>query len=383
MIIRLRNIMLLLVLIGILMSCVEKYWPSIDKYENLMVVDGLVTNGSDTTVVNLSISTSINDTRLLPLTGAEVYISDQNNMVTQLIELEIGSYRVSKDDFLPQVGDSYQLHIIHPNGNKYESDLCILAQPSPIDSIYGVVESYEEANVSHDIVGLQFYVDNHSVGGDTVNYLWRLSQTYKYRASFSLDYMWKGRMIEVNSPDSLRTCWRTKPVVDIFTYSTRFLDNSTIVKYPLNFVSTETKMLSIRYSLFVEQLTISNNALTFWDAVMKQNAGQDNLYNQQPVQIRGNVINVLDESEVVLGYFTVAGISQKRIFVNRPPISFYYNNCEPDFEGMMMLGMSSSVDWPVFVTEVSGQGMALAGSDVCFDCRLEGGSLTPPDFWEN
>lgn len=381
--IRWRNILFVLVLFGSLMSCVEKYWPNIDKYENLMVVDGLVTNGSDTTVVNLSVSTSMNDSELLPLSGAEVYISDQNSLIFQLVELEIGSYRVTSNDFTPSIGNSYQLHIIHPNGKKYESDICLLTEPSPIDSVYGIIDSYEVANGSHDIVGLQFYVDNHGVNNDTNNYLWRLSQTYKYRASFSLDYLWEGRMIRVNSPDSLRTCWRTKPVADIFTYSTRHLDNSIIKKYPLNFVSTETKILSIRYSLYVEQLKISNDAFTFWDALMKQSVGQDNLYNQQPFQIRGNVRNIMDDNEVVLGYFTVAGITKKRIFVNRPPgVSFYYSYCEPDFDGMMMLGNSSPVDWPIFITETAEGGKALAGSDACFDCRMAGGSLTPPDFWE-
>lgn len=375
---------LLILLFGIgLISCVEEYWPNITKYENLLVVDGLLTNGGDTTVVNLSKSSSINNSKLLPLTGAEVYITDNSGIITQLDEMEIGSYKVSGNDFTGVAGNSYQLHITLPNGNMYESDLCILQEPSPIDSVYALIDSHEVANVSYPQVGLQFYIDNHGNNEDTINYLWRLTQTYKYRASFTLDYYWIGRMVTVSDPDSLRTCWRTKPVYDIFTYSTRYIDNSVIIKYPLNFVSTETKMLSMRYSLFVEQLTVSNRAYLFWDALRQQNISRDNLYSQQPVQIRGNIRNVLNEDEVVLGYFTVAGITNKRIFVNRPySLAFHYYNCEPDFEAMKMIGASSELDWPVYVTDVFGEGLAQAGSDVCFDCRLEGGSLTPPDFWE-
>ena len=37
-------------------SCIEKYWPEINKYDSVLVVDGLLTNGSDTTVIYLSLS---------------------------------------------------------------------------------------------------------------------------------------------------------------------------------------------------------------------------------------------------------------------------------------------------------------------------------------
>ena len=377
------NILLTLVLLSGLVSCVEEYWPNIDKYENLLVVDGLVTNGVDTTVVSLSISTSINDSKLLPLSGAQVYISDQDNVMSQLIEMEIGSYKIPASEFIGKVGDSYQLHINHPNGNKYVSDISTLLEPSPIDSVYSSPDSYELTNGDHPVVGLQFYIDNHGLTADTCNYLWRLSQTYKYQSSFTLDYIWEGAMIQVENPDSLRTCWRTKPVQQIFTYSTRYLDNTKITKFPLNFVSTDTKMLSMRYSLFVEQLTIEDRAFSFWDALQKQNISQENLYTQQPVQIRGNVRNVLDEDEVVLGYFTVAGVTKKRVYVNRPAsLTFYYSVCDPDFESMMMVAASTPTFWPIFITNIPGAGMALGASDVCFDCRLEGGGLNPPNFWE-
>ncbi len=362
-------------------SCIDKYWPDIKKYENVLVVDGLLTNGNDPVIVRLSVSSAINNGALIPLTGGELYITDENHEEISLTEIEPGTYQVEDESFSGEVGSSYQLHISLPNGQNYVSDICSLSAPSPIDSVYGNIESFANPNSYHDLHGIQFYIDNHS-NNDTSFYLWRLTQTYKYRASFTLDYTWEGAFIPYPNPDSLRTCWRTTEVNEIFTFTTKYLDKPVITRFPLNYVSTETKMLSIRYSLLVKQLYISKRAFDFWNALQQQNIDQGNLYSQQPIQIRGNVQNVANTEEPVLGYFTVAGVTEKRIYLNHPPLVFYHGECAPDYEGMRFLRFEPEELWPIYITYVQDAGMALGIKESCFDCRLDGGSLTPPDFWE-
>lgn len=381
---RIKNSVIILLLALVITSCVDSYWPEITDYENILVVDGLLTNGDDPCKVNLSLSNSITSDELIPVSGGILYLSNEEMEDVLLTETDPGVYQIIDSAFSGKVGTSYQLHIELPNGNVYESDMCKMEPPTPIDSVYGILETKEESGYSHTLQGVQFYLDNHSEVKDTCYYLWKLSQTYKYRASFTLDYIWAGEMITVSNPDSLITCWRTKPVNSFYTYSTKYIDQPVINKFPLNYTTTETKMLSVRYSLLVNQLSISETAFEFWDALRQQNLSNDNLYTQQPVQIRGNIRNIMNEDEVVLGYFTVAGVAQKRIFINRPSVlTFYYTICDPDFESMIFVGASPPTFWPIYITNVPGKGNALGGSDVCFDCRLEGGELTPPDFWED
>lgn len=377
-----RNVILLLSLLLSFTSCVEKFWLEIDNYENVLVVDGLLTNGDEPVVVRLSVSSPINNEALIPISGCKLYIIDEDELEIPLTEIESGIYQVLDISFKGQIGSSYQLYISLPNGQDYVSDICHLLAPSPIDSVYGLAESSEMANSHHDLHGIQFYIDNHNNLTDTCYYMWKLSQTFKYRASFNLDYTWEGEYIPYPNPDSLRTCWHTAPVNDIFTFSTKYLDEPVITNFPLNFTSTETKMLSIRYSLLVRQLSISENAFNFWDALRQQNIEQGGLYSRQPIQIKGNVHNVNNPDEPVLGYFTVAGVTNKRIFVNRPPLPFYYDVCVPDFESMRWIAFEPSSNYPIYLTDIPGQGLAMGARKLCFDCRLEGGSLTPPDFWE-
>ncbi len=377
-----KNASVFLLLLFSLTSCVDKYWPEVDKYENVLVVDGLLTNGEEPVLIQLSYSSSLENGNFVPASGGELFISDENQLEIPLIEITPGIYKAMDTSFRAQIGKSYQLHINQLNNQNYISDISTLLSPSPIDSVYGDIEIRENSNDNHDIYGIQFYLNNHSNTSDTCNYLWRLSQSFEYQSTFSIDYLWEGWFRPNPNPDSLRTCWLTSNVNTIFTMSTQYLNDPVITKLPLIYISTETKMLSIRYSLLVKQLSIPKVAFNFWDALRQQNIDQGNLYSQQPIQIRGNVRNINNPDEVVLGYFTVAGITEKRIFVNRPLINFYYDVCAPDFEGVAWLYYEMDPkDWPTYVVEIPNNGKAIGTNEDCFDCRLEGGTLTSPDFW--
>ena len=376
---RVKNIIKLLLLLFSITSCVDDYWPELTKYDNLLVVDGLLTNGADTTVIYLSMSSTVNRGELIPVVGGEMYIVDENQSEVYLTETKPGNYQVLDNSFIGQVGSSYQLHITLPNGKKYVSDICQMPESSPIDSVYGLIETHQVPNTNEYLDGVQFYVDNHTYLSETNYYLWSLLQSFEYQSTFSIDYIWTGSFFDpYPNPDSLRTCWYTSSVAGIFTYSTKYLDEPVIVGFPLNYVSTINKSLSIRYSLLVKQLSISERAFNFWDALRQQDIDKGNLYAQQPVQIRGNVQNVDNAEEPVLGYFTVAGITKKRIYINRPPLVFYYDECTPDFEGMRFIKFEPG---PIYIVDFHGS-LAMGNSDICFDCRMEGGSLTPPEFWE-
>ena len=379
-IMRIKNVILLLFLLLYLTSCVDKYWPEIDKYENILVVDGLLTNGADTTIINLSMSSSVNNGKLIPIVGSEMYISDENQSEVYLAETKPGIYKVLDDSFIGQVGSSYQLHITLPNGKKYVSDICRMPMPSPIDSVYGLIETHQIPNSNEYLDGVQFYVNNHTNLTDTSYYLWSLSQSFEYRSTFSIDYIWTGSFFDpYPNPDSLQTCWYTSSVSGIYTYSTKYLDEPVIVDFPLNYVSSQNKTISIRYSLLVKQLSILESAFVFWDAIRQQNIESGNLYSQQPIQIRGNIHNVNNAEEPVLGYFTVAGVTKRRIYINRQPLVYHYDICTPNYDAMRNIRYEPG---PIYIVETLGR-LGMGNSDICFDCRLEGGSITPPYFWED
>lgn len=377
----LKNILIFFALIFSLSACLDEYWPDLDKYENLLVVDGVLTNKSNPTTIHLSLSSSISSEQLIPVNNGVVYLTDENQDIILFSEQEPGVYQVTDSTFQGQVGKSYQLHIELPNGKRYESDVCEMKAPSSIDSVYGIIENPDPFDNSQSFPGMQFYIENHSEVNDTSYYLFKVIHTYQYKSTFDIDYIWVGEFLAYPNPDSLRTCWRTAKANEILVSTSGLLDPTAINQFPLHFVSTESKLLSIRYSPLVRQLSISKAAYDFFSAVKEQSTKQENLWTTQPFQILGNIHNVDNKSEPVLGYFVVAGASEKRIFVNKPPLTFYYEVCEPDFESLRFIESEPRSRWPIYIDDIMFLGWAMADSKACFDCRLEGGSITPPHFW--
>ena len=383
--IRIVNL-ILLVLLVLVFSCVEEYWPELDpKYEDVLVVDGMITNELPPYYIKLSLATSVENPEFTPLQGCFVKILDDDGNSETLSEISSGTYSTSPTGLQGVVGRKYKIQITSPAGKNYQSGFEELKNPVEIDSVYAGFETRDNPDGQHQTEGYQFYLNTVKAESDSSFFMWRINRTYEYESDFKIRYIYEGDLRWLVNADSLQTCWRTDDIRQIFTYNTLGLSLPVVKNYPLNFVSTENREISVRYSLLVKQLTISEKAYTFYNSVKEQNSDLDNLYSRQPYQVRGNIFNDLAPDETILGYFLVAGISSKRIFVDRPmpPVHFYYEVCELtelDFNNVADIYHSSPEEWPIFLTTGNAGGMALPSQD-CMDCRLAGGTIEKPDFW--
>lgn len=385
--IRALKILALIVCLALpMVSCVDEYWPDLGtKYDKLFVVDGLITNDPGPYTIRLSTSTSVDQPEYRPFTGAEVRLMDNTGNTEVLTEINPGEYITSEEGIQGVVGREYKLSIQTPNGKLYESGYELLNPPTPIDSVYAEVEYMQDDDYDHDLAGYQFYFDNRVAAMDTNYYLWNLEATYKYQVDYFIRWIFDGELDWFYHPDSLYTCFTTYKVAGVYLYNTESSSEPVITAFPFHFVNTETRQLSLRYSLLVEQLSLNRNAWVFWNEIKEQNSDQGTMYAQQPYQIRGNISNINDPAEPVLGMFMVAGKTKKRIFVDRPPVSvpFYYPECEldeADFQAYGQMWMADPVFYPIYAIETPG-GRRAVPEQGCVDCRRFGGTIIIPEFW--
>lgn len=304
-----------------------------------------------------------------------------------LSETEPGNYTTLVNGIQGSPGRKYKIEIQTLTGKIYESEFEELLSPTEIASVTAEFESRTQDGLVHDLIGYQFYLNTGSALSDTNFYLARAEATFEYKADFLVRFIYNGSLSTFTNSDSLQTCWRTYKVPEIYTYSTLNLNEPRVTDFPLHYVSTETRELFIRYSLLVKQFTLTEKTYRFWNGVKDLNAEQGGLYNTQPYQIRGNVINRDDSKEPVLGYFMVAGVAQKRIFIlpPSPPVLFYFSVCvltEWDYQNFGTIYMSTPVEWPIYATTDNNGFRALPVQE-CMDCRLNGGTVVKPDFWED
>lgn len=383
---RLINILLGIGLL-ILGSCREEFWPDLKDFENMVVIDGLITDKPGPYEVKLSLSTSVQYPKFNPLTNAVVEIFDSEGVSETLTEIEDGIYQTSPTGIQGKIGQSYRVVINTPGGRTYESEFQEIKEPVGIENIYAEVEVIQTEDDFYPLYGYQFYLDTEMANSDT-NYLtWRIYGDYKYRVDYLIRYIYDKRQLKIfPHPDSLYTCFGHEKINDLITMRTEDLTEPKLNRFPLNFVNTETKKLSIRYSLLVKQLSLTPEAYKFYSDLSDLNTQEGALYTQQPFQVRGNIINNKDPNEIILGYFLAAGITEKRIFVDRPTgVKFRYGICvlsDRDYEAMAYLALSSPSSWPLYVT-TDDDGRRALPEQGCIDCRRMGGVVTEPSFWED
>lgn len=381
---KLLNVFAILLLLTTV-SCVQKYWPDLGgAYQDALVVDGTITDKPGPYTVKLSRSSSVEFPKWLAYTGCEVSIICVDGNVENLIESEPGVYLTSPFGMTGEIGKKYKINIKTPNKQNYESAFEELKAPVELASVYHEEEIQPSEDLNHDLEGLRFYVDTKVAASDTNYLLWKMESTYKFQSSYLIWYVYDNRRMELfPKPDTFFTCWKSDQIPELFTYETAQLTEPVIKHFPLHFVSTQDRELSIRYSLFVHQLTITEDAFSYWNSLREQNENQGALYNKQPYQILGNVKNMNNPDESVMGYFLVAGVSEQRIFVNRPSLTYYYWNCvltQADFERVGDLRRSSSSEWPIYLT-TDNNGRIAYPDQRCLDCREKDGKLEEPEFW--
>lgn len=365
-------------------TCVERFRPNIDKYDNLLVIDGNITNQPGPYTVRLSRSAPLHNLEFIPVTECELTIFDNTGNSEILVSVAPGIYQTSPSGIQGIVGREYKISIQLPDGKAYESDFEELKQAVELDSVYAQIEYREGESVDHTLAGYQFYLDTKVVTAETNYFFWSLEATYHYQSDYTIRWIWEGTLEWFHGPWKLYNCWIDDPISDIFVFNTKGLVTPRVTAFPLHFVNTDTRRLSVKYSLLVKQFTVSQHAYAFFEG-LKENTDQGSLYEQQPSQIRGNIKNINDINEPVLGYFLIAGLDQKRIFVDRPkyPVHHYYYKCELNegvfdaYADLMWMGWHKI---PVYVIETPG-GRRGVPNQTCVDCRLKGGTIEKPDFW--
>lgn len=365
-------------------ACEEYFLPELEEFDPVLVVDGAITDRPGPYTIRLSFSSGIfpNDQRAVE--GAVVTIMEEDGDEETLTENEAGYYATSDNGIRGTAGKNYKISIQLQDGTLYESPYQEMPSSIAIDTVEADLVTQYLSIEEPDVPGYQFHVTTEPIENNENYLMWLPESTYKYRSDFTLDYIYTNRNIApYPNPTEFMTCWRTDKINEIFTFNTSGLIQPKIERLPLHFVRADQREMSIRYSLLVKQLTINEEAYTFWNNLQRQIENQETLYNVQPFQIRGNLFNVDNPEETVLGFFMVAGLSEKRIFVDRAEASVpTFSYCEPDYMSFSLISLIHSSSWPIYIYEDETGARAIANEE-CFDCRELDGTTTRPDFWKD
>ncbi|MBG8554295.1 DUF4249 domain-containing protein [Hymenobacter guriensis] len=373
---RLRNYLAgaLVLLLG---SCVDKFEPEVlDTPQNYLVVDGFI-NLSGPTTIRLSRTKNEADAPVPVEAAATVTVLDDAGAAYPLPEQQPGTYQSAPLNLSSD--HRYRLRIRTASGKEYESDLVAARQTPPIDKV-----SWELNNR-----GVQIYVSTHDEANATRYYRWRYEETWLFHSAYQsgVEYV-DGTMQQ--RQEGIYYCWGSENSTAIQLGSTSRLSQDVLTDAPLRLLESNSLKLGIKYSILVKQYALTAEEFAYWEKLKKNTESLGGLFDPQPTQLTGNVHNLADTAEPVIGYVGAATVTEKRLFIDRTELGSIlrfktgYEDCgNPDT--VLLADVPAYFSRPnllpiegVYVARTL---IGYTGNPaVCVDCRLRG-TTVKPDFW--
>ncbi len=367
-------------------NCIEKYEPQHNDFNDLLVISGSIIKGDSIQTVTISRSTPYNNSSHDPIGNCEVWAINEFEQEFHFEESKTGVYKIKIPEQFLNFNSQFKLRVNTPDGNEYESSYEPILESSPVDIVYYEEESFHSSSVDYPN-GLQFYLDLKAPSGFSRKYRWKLEETWEYHT-----HKIYGEISPVDTTffyppkDSISKCWRTIPVVGLYSSSTENLSLNEKKKIPLNYVPKSSIQLNYGYSLLVKQYALSDVAYEYWNRHQFFINESGGLYDKQPSQSKSNIYNINNSDEIILGLFWAASFTQKRVFFKGPLGNIIINQyCELD-----TLNKKSNISGVNYFgllgfKEIGDSRIPIYGTapKKCFDCQLQGGTNIKPIFWED
>lgn len=340
-----KHILIYILLAFIITSCVDEIPFENNKLFDKIAISGQFTNVSGQQIV--SISEIPNENTLSqangdPIDNAKVKVVDDQGKEFAFTYAGKGDY-LCDDIGVP--GRSYKL-VVELGDRIYESSSHKLIEAGPIDSLYAIpeTESFLTSNgtVSSKKVA-SFVVNDHLVNNDgPTNVIYRTEVEFEFR--------------EVSSRPSppLKVCYLKAQndygriqIFDPMDYPDNRLVRNTVAQVDHDY------RFQYFFSFLLRKYAVDEETLTYWAKIQKIISGDQNLFDPPPGKFDVNIKCISHENENPYGYFTVAGMSQKRIFTNSAQLGYNivqfcgrFGRLPNECEDCLLLGASSSLIKP-------------------------------------
>lgn len=321
-------------LLLLLTRCVQPYDPGVAGDSEVLVVDAVVTDQPDPQPVKLSRSLVQNGKVFSqPVRGAAVELLVNGTPLT-LAETDPdypGWYPLPAD-FRGKPNERYQLRFRLADGRRYESTVEMLAPVPPIARVYDKFDARGIVNTEKTVFtpAHLIYVDTQDPPGQPNRYRW--SYTFWERQHWCDFYLGglfvvsdsltgAGACVPQRTPSRTiydyqcrTTCWDVFQGAELNVFADQYGDGRPILGRLVGrvpYYEATGTLVELR------QYGLSRGAYDYFRILDEQTQRTGGLADTPPAPITGNVRNVADEREVVLGYFSASAVSVVRYWLDR------------------------------------------------------------------
>ncbi|RZL62278.1 MAG: DUF4249 domain-containing protein [Pedobacter sp.] len=361
-------------------SCKEEFNPTVTSINNnILVVEGIINTGADSTIINLSRTVLVSQkTTVNPETGATLTVESETNQSYPLPELasKKGVYASLPLNLDPS--KKYRLRIRTANGTTYLSDF-VETKVSPTMDLVGY-----DADVQK---GLQIYVNTKDQNNKTRYYRWEYEETWMFYSSFRSVLIWSGNtFVTRGGAENIYQCWGNAKSSSIILGSSTKLDQDVIFKQPIVLNPSTSEKFTEKYSILVKQYALTKESYEFWQNLQKNTETLGSIFDAQPSQIKGNIYNQANVAEPVIGYISAGTVQKQRIYIEKSELPEFKLPKDADCTSFLIVP-KTAFDYKIYFEgglsipiDYDGSGV-LASSKKCVDCTLRGTNKKPA-FWQ-
>lgn len=392
----------ILAFLFMLSSCVEEIEidtevTATSNIEDILVVEATFTNELKQQQVILQRGSSFGGGGLSIVQNASVRLEDNAGNIISFFQSEPGTF-LSEISFQAIANTGYTLQI-EVDGKTYRSEEVRLPAAASLTNVYAeriVSDTGED--------GIGIYVDA-TVSPDEPPLLrYTYEETYKIIAP-----LWSPFDMVVLDPNppfdfglvpreqEERVCFGTQFSNNIIQNEGFDLVGNTVENALIRFIPGDDFIIAHRYSILVKQMVQSPDAFAFYETLNELASSSSVFTDVQPGFIEGNISNVNDEDEKVLGFFEVANVSERRLFFNYEdfyppenerayPIRCTFLSAPATINPGGTSPLKDIIEGGEFIYvrdtngTVEGGGPYFVARRACGDCTVLGSNIVP-EFW--
>ena len=356
----------------LLVGCITDYEAKgIKEINEILVVDGIVTNGESLITLSRSAAlTNYDPASFSFINNAEVYVECDDGTIIKAAAYEDEAYPQNGRYFIPtgtlQMDRKYRLKIeIEENNstNEYCSDYASPIETPVIDSIFWTKKARGEPVLIH--------IATHSSDTDAQYYRWTFQEDWEIKSDAYLEgypyYCWN-----LNTSSSLLVGSAENNVYG------RIIDIITEI-HPAN------RKLEQLYRISVNQNAISKRAYDYFANIKKNSDQTGSIFAPVPSELRGNITCTTDPGRPVVGYIDISTTTQNQLFITRsdPVSEFVLRECTEVEEEELLSEFEMIPENYLLYYSLANQYGGLTDFyilDRCVDCSLFG-TTQGPDNW--
>lgn len=320
-----------------------------------LVVDGLISLGSGPHEVSLSQLGDFGAEPIQPTSHAEVTIIENGADSYQLSEISRGVYQLAAGILETEVGVGYKVMIQLEDGRRYQSEEEIMPVPTILDSVYYELvfkDQFTSAGQTVSDYFLDVFIDGIVSDGEEGPFIrWTVEESYNFTELPGLTPL-----------DPRFTCYLSRATdpqnILLFDASSSFspvIRRKQVAETFIDWTFQE------RHYFRVFQQSLTASAFEYWERIDQVSNQVGSVFDPPPAGLIGNISNVDDPNELVLGYVQAVAQDTATAFTVPTLLSevFIQTYCARNFQ--------------------FGRGFP----QECYDCLLfDNSTYERPDYWD-